>query len=154
MKIGAHYKGEGICDIEKLKVKVLSPTEKNVLMEKDKAGYWRAVVDEVFPGSLYFYELEKDRTRPDPASHFQLQGVHGPLQAIDHKAFSWEDDHWKGMPLYEMLMYELHVGTFTNEGTFKAIIPRLKDIKALGVNAIEIMPVFQLNSKRYLRDFQ
>lgn len=86
--------------------------------------------------------------RPDPASHFQPQGVHGPSQVIDHSTSPWQDAGWKGVPLAEMIFYELHVGTFTPAGTFAAIIPRLPDLVELGVNAIELMPVAQFPGDR------
>jgi maltooligosyltrehalose trehalohydrolase len=155
MKIGSNYLGEGRCKfvvwapfLNKVDLKIVSTEKRIVSLRKDKKGYWEAVVEGVFPGTLYFYSVDGERERPDPASHFQPQGVHGSSQVIDQNAFDWEDSKWKGIPLSEMIMYELHVGTFTKEGTFESIIPRLDDMVSLGINAIEIMPVSQFSGDR------
>jgi maltooligosyltrehalose trehalohydrolase len=112
------------------------------------AGYWQLVLPDVQPGTRYLFRLDGSVTRPDPASNFQPEGVHGPSQVIDHRRFDWKDDNWSGMGLKEMVIYELHVGTFTPEGTFSAAIERLGDLKELGVSAIEIMPVAQFPGDR------
>ena len=80
--------------------------------------------------------------RPDPASKFQPEGVHGPSQVIDPH-FDWEEPHWSGIPLSHYVLYELHVGTFTAQGTFDAIVPHLDELKDLGITSVEIMPVAQ-----------
>jgi maltooligosyltrehalose trehalohydrolase len=129
-------------------LKIVSPRKKIVPMEKDASGYWSTVVDDISAETLYFFRLEDDRDRPDPASHFQPEGVHGPSQAVNHSLFRWTDDAWKGMPLSEMIIYELHIGTFTPEGTFDAAIGRLSQLHDLGINTIEIMPVSQFPGKR------
>jgi maltooligosyltrehalose trehalohydrolase len=105
------------------------------------------LVISIFPGDLYLFRLD-NKEHPDPASYFQAQGVHGPSQVVDHQSFHWNDSEWRGIPLSDMIMYELHVGTFTPEGTFDAIIPRLDELRDLGVNAIEIMPVTQFPGER------
>lgn len=117
-------------------------------MEKIDKGYWKSVVKNVFPGSLYFYRLEDKIDRPDPASRFQPDGIHGPSQIIDPNAFLWGDDDWKGIPLKNFIIYELHVGTFTKGGTFESIIPYLDYLKELGITAIELMPVAQFPGNR------
>jgi maltooligosyltrehalose trehalohydrolase len=117
-------------------------------MEKDEKGYWRVVLSGIQPGTLYLYRLNGSILRPDPASCFQPEGVHGPSQVIDHLRFKWEDKKWKGLPAGKMIIYELHVGTFTKEGNFQAVIPRLDELKELGVNAIELMPVSQFPGSR------
>ncbi|ARV58544.1 malto-oligosyltrehalose trehalohydrolase [Nostocales cyanobacterium HT-58-2] len=150
MKIGAHYLGNGHCEFrvwapsaEAVAVKIVSPQERILPMEQDKTeGYWHISADEIQPGTLYFYQLNNGESRPDPASSLQPLGVHGPSQVID-PSFVWNDSNWSGVALESMIIYELHVGTFTPEGTFEAIIPRLKDLQELGVNAIEIMPIAQ-----------
>ena len=110
-------------------------------------GYFQAVVDGVSAGALYRYRLDGKKERPDPASRYQPQGVHGPSQIVDSR-FDWKDSEWRGIPLEKYVFYELHVGTFTPEGTFDAIIPRLTILKDLGVTAIELMPVAQFPSDR------
>ena len=117
-------------------------------MEKIEDGYWRASVEDLSPESLYMYRLEQERNHPDPASYYQPKGVHNPSQVIDHDSIHWEDNDWRGIHLSQMIIYELHTGTFTSEGTFDAIIPRIDDLIHLGVNAIELMPVAQFPGER------
>ncbi len=150
MNIGARYLGEGNCTFtlwaphhERIVLKLAAPSERVVPMKKDRHGYWRVELRGIEPGTLYLYQLSSGRELPDPASHFQPQGVHGPSEVIDHRVFAWEDGDWKGIPLEKMVMYELHIGTFTPQGNFEAVIPRLPELKELGINAVQIMPVGQ-----------
>ncbi len=92
-------------------------------------------------GLQYFYLLDGERRRPDPASRALPLGVHGPSEVVDPGTFAWTDRDWRGLALRDMVIYEIHVGTFTPEGTFDAIIPRLEQLRHLGVTAIELMPV-------------
>lgn len=149
MKIGARYLGNNNCEfrvwapkLETVAVKIVSPLERLIPMEQEEGGYWQVTANDISPGTLYYYQLNNGETRPDPASYFQPEGVHRASQVIDH-SFTWNDSNWSGVPLENMIIYELHVGTFTQEGTFEAIIPRLKDLRELGVNAIELMPIAQ-----------
>ena len=155
MKVGSQYLGNGVCEFtlwsplkEKAAVHLVSPQDKLLPMTKQAMGYWYAKADNIEPGTLYYYRLEDGQDRPDPASYFQPQGVHEASAVIDHSNTSWQDSEWTGISQEEMILYELHVGTFTNEGTFKAMIPRLSDLAELGVNAIEIMPVSQFSGDR------
>jgi len=155
LQIGANYLNGGRCEFvvwapwrQRVEVKLASPQPSLHPMESDDQGYWRAVVDGVYPGTKYFYRLEGERDRPDPASFFQPEGVHGPSEVVDHRAFTWQDNCWPGLSLAEMVIYELHVGCFTSEGTFAAIIPRLNELLDLGINALEIMPVAQFPGER------
>ena len=116
-------------------------------LEKDDYGYWYGIADDVKVGSLYSFQLGEERVRPDPASRYQPEGVHGRSQVIEH-TFIWQDETWQNPPLDSYICYELHVGTFTPEGTFDAIISRLADLEELGINAIEIMPVAQFPGDR------
>jgi maltooligosyltrehalose trehalohydrolase len=112
-------------------------------------GHFEGVATDVAAGGQYRYVLDGRMERPDPASRFQPQGVHGPSEVVDPNAFRWSDSHWRGLPLDRMIIYELHVGTFTTEGTFEAIIPHLDYLRAeLGVTAIELMPVAQFPGER------
>ena len=155
MKVGSQYLGNGVCEFtlwsplkEKAAVHLVSPQDKLLPMVKQELGYWYVKADNIEPGTLYYYQLEDGQDRPDPASHFQPQGVHEASAVIDHSNTSWQDSEWTGISQEEMILYELHVGTFTDEGTFKAMIPRLSDLAELGVNAIEIMPVAQFSGDR------
>jgi maltooligosyltrehalose trehalohydrolase len=116
-------------------------------LEKGARGYFAAELAGVEPGSLYFFRLDRHKERPDPASRGQPQGVHGPSQVIDPQ-FPWSDVDWAGLPLKDYVIYELHVGTYTPEGTFAAIIPYLDDLRDLGITALEIMPVAQFPGGR------
>jgi maltooligosyltrehalose trehalohydrolase len=155
MKHGANYLNNGLCSFtlwaplaEKVELHIISPQERLIPMEKRDHGYFSVETDHVLPGTNYFYRLNGEKDRPDPASHFQSEGVHGPSQVINHQAYRWKDDNWQGIELKDLIIYELHVGTFTPEGTLKAIIGRLDDLVDLGVNAIEIMPISQFPGSR------
>lgn len=148
MKIGAHYLGNGECEftvwsptLNSVAVQILQP-EQQVQLKPIADGYWQVKVADVYPGTLYRYRLNDQEAFADPASQFQPEGVHGASQVVDHQ-FQWTDTGWVGVPLESMIFYELHVGTFTPEGTFNAIIPRLPELRELGINAIEIMPIAQ-----------
>lgn len=110
-------------------------------MEGAEWGYFTAELEDVTPGMRYFYKPDDGEAYPDPASHYQPEGVHGPSEVVDHGSYIWRDTNWKNLPLQDLVLYELHVGSFTPEGTFEAIIPRLDALKETGVNAIELMPV-------------
>jgi maltooligosyltrehalose trehalohydrolase len=154
-KIGAFYQENDTCCFSvwapfknEVSLKIITPEEKTLSMQKDDRGYWYAEVAAVPPGTRYVFQLDKSATRPDPASHFQPEGVHGPSAVVDHEEFQWGDSDWKGVRQEECILYEIHTGTFTPEGTFKAIIPRLGELKDLGITAIEIMPVAQFPGDR------
>lgn len=126
---------------------ILLPRERVIPMKSQERGYFHALVNDVPSGLQYDYRLNGETDRPDPVSRFQPQGVHGPSQVLDAH-FKWTDASWRGLPLRNYVLYELHVGTFTPEGTFDAIIPRVADLKALGVTVLEIMPVAQFPGSR------
>lgn len=117
-------------------------------MKKDHNGYFRYEANDIKPGTRYFYIPDGEKDYPDPSSYFQPEGVHGPSETIDHEAFIWSDHNWHGLLLKDLIFYEIHVGTFTPEGTFEAIIPMLDDLHETGINAIELMPVTQFPGTR------
>jgi maltooligosyltrehalose trehalohydrolase len=152
--LGAAYLGDGRCTFcvwaplsRKVEVHVLSPGEQVCGLDRDQKGYHRGVLEDVEPGSRYVYRLDGGKERPDPASRFQPEGVHGPSQ-ICRSDFPWEDSAWAGLPLEDYIVYELHVGAFTEEGTFEAVIPHLDELKDLGIMALELMPVAQFPGER------
>ena len=152
MQVGAQYLGEDQCkftvwapDVEAMNVQIVSPAQR-IPMQRSQGGYWQTTAN-IQPDTLYFYQLNNQDARPDPASHFQPQGVHGPSQVIDH-SFEWNEKNWSGVTLEDMIIYELHVGTFTPEGTFEAIIPHIQTLKELGITAIELMPIAQFPGDR------
>ena len=111
-------------------------------MRRDDDGWWRAQVDGAGPGIEYSYLLDDDpQPLPDPRSLHQPHGVHGPSRVHDHTAFAWTDADWTGRPLDGAVVYELHVGTFTPQGTFTAVADRLDHLVDLGVTHVELMPV-------------
>jgi maltooligosyltrehalose trehalohydrolase len=111
-------------------------------MEKREMGYWCVTLDHVTPGMQYYFQLDNELRRPDPASRWQPNGVHGP-SAVVSRDFTWTDDQWQGIELSDMILYELHTGTFTADGTFQGIIAKLDYLQSLGITAIEIMPIAQ-----------
>jgi maltooligosyltrehalose trehalohydrolase len=117
-------------------------------MQRDACGYHSLTRTGLNPGTKYIYELSPAHERPDPASRRQPEGVHGPSELVDPSDFSWTDLRWKGISLEESVFYELHVGAFTPQGTFAAIIPHLDSLRDLGVTTIELMPVAQFPGSR------
>lgn len=155
MKLGPHYRGDNVCEfvvwaplLKKVEVKIVAPEERLLPMRRDEQGYWRATAEGTGPGTLYLYRLDSERELPDPVSPFQPFGVHGPSEVVDHGAFQWEDGSWTGLGLRELLIYEIHVGTFTPEGTFDAAVARLDDLQDLGITTVLIMPVAQCPGSR------
>jgi maltooligosyltrehalose trehalohydrolase len=146
---GAELQGEGVLfrtwatGKKNLSVVVLGDHEnvvREIPMEREASGYYSAIDPAASPGTLYKYRLDNNVV-PDLASRFQPQGVHGPSQVVDGHSFGWTDSEWKPTALHELVIYELHVGTFTREGTFEAIAARFDYLKGIGVNAIELMPI-------------
>jgi malto-oligosyltrehalose trehalohydrolase len=114
-----------------------------------KAGGWHELVTaEAKTGMLYRLQLPDGTCVPDPASRFQPRDVHGPSEVIDAAAYHWKDAAWEGRPWSDAVLYELHVGAFTEEGTFLAAIDKLDHLVRLGVTAIEIMPVADFPGER------
>ena len=113
-------------------------------------GYWVGRFGDVSPGARYRFRIDGDpaRTFPDPASRYQPEGVHGPSEVVDESAFRWTDADWTPPSLDSLVIYELHVGTFTPQGTFAAAMSKLPYLKELGVTAIELMPVADFPGER------
>jgi maltooligosyltrehalose trehalohydrolase len=118
-------------------------TPRRVPMERDENGVFSTSVDGLGAGMSYAFVPDGGNTLPDPYSRFQPEGVHGPSMVIDPAAYQWGDAGWQGAGADGMVVYELHVGTMTPEGTFLSLIDELQELKALGVTAIELMPVVQ-----------
>lgn len=118
-----------------------------VPMQSQPGGWWELTVEAARPGERYLFELNGGQRRPDPASRWQPDGVHR-ASAVLNADHSWQDAAWPGLPLSELVLYELHTGTFTPEGTFEAVIPHLDRLADLGITAIELMPVAQFPGSR------
>jgi maltooligosyltrehalose trehalohydrolase len=117
-------------------------------MRRDEMGYHSVAVENLQGGAKYLYRFGDSHERPDPASRRQPEGVHGPSELVDLRDFAWTDGDWKGMPLEDSVFYELHVGTFSREGTFATLVASLDELAALGVTTIEIMPIAQFSGSR------
>jgi maltooligosyltrehalose trehalohydrolase len=109
-------------------------------------GIWEGVLD-LAPSDDYFLVLD-GRRHPDPMSRHQPKGLRGPSRVVDPSAFHWTDHDWAGVPLQDLVLYELHVGTFSEEGTFDGVVPHLRSLRELGVTAIELMPVSEFPGVR------
>jgi len=152
--LGATYLGENRCHFllwapraQKVEVHIVAPSDRTLEMQPQERGYHHVLAEDVAPGSLYYYRLDAQTEKPDPVSHFQPEGVHGPSEVVDD-TFQWKDALWKGVELCDYILYEVHVGTFTEQGTFEAVIPYLDGLKSLGITAIESMPVAQFPGAR------
>jgi maltooligosyltrehalose trehalohydrolase len=130
-------------------VAITSPQERLLALTPSRSGYFEGFAEGLAADSRYSYVLDRDKTRPDPASRFQPDGVHGPSAVVDPHEFRWTDHDWRGLALQDYVIYELHVGTFTEAGTFDAIIPQLQYLKQeVGITAVELMPVAQFPGAR------
>ncbi len=116
-------------------------------MTRDEFGHFSARLSGIYDGARYAFRLEED-TLPDPASRWQPEGVHAPSAVFVPDLFDWSDHAWIGIPREELVLYEMHVGTFTPEGTLDAAIDRLAELKDLGVTAVELMPLAQFAGER------
>ena len=106
------------------------------------------IIEDARPGDRYRFILDGSKERPDPCSRFQPEGVHGPSEIVDPDSFAWSDANWKGIALNDYIFYELHVGTFTPEGTFDGVCSKLEYLRDLGVTAVELMPVAEFPGRR------
>ncbi len=130
-------------------VRTLSNEKREAPLTHGERGYWEGILNDIENGTKYRYILDSKLERPDPASRFQPEGVHGPSQVIDPSKFPWTDHKWRGIPLADYIVYELHTGTFTAEGTFDAMIPQLPYLRnQVGITALELMPVAQFPGTR------
>ena len=117
-------------------------------LQRDGEGYHSGVVQGIGAGVRYRYRLDGDSVYPDPASRFQPDGVHGPSEVVDPGTYRWTDEGWPGLDPDDLVIYELHVGTFTEGGTFDSAIGRLDDLVRLGVTGVEVMPIAEFAGSR------
>jgi maltooligosyltrehalose trehalohydrolase len=153
MKIGANYSQNktefSVWAPHHDSLSVFLPQQNEVYkMNKADNGYWRLEIEGIKLQTRYQYRLDNKLNRSDPASHFQPEGVFGSSAVVDHSTFPWKDNDWRGLRLEDMVMYELHVGTFTKQGTFAALKRRAQEISQFGVNVVELMPVAQFSGDR------
>ena len=147
VKLGATCLQDGACQFrvwapsaDRVDVHIVAPDERFERLQRDRHGYHHGVLEGVRPGTRYFYRLD-GTDRPDPASRYQAEGVHGPSEVVDPNGYNWQDAGWRGVARKDLVIYELHVGTFTDAGTFDTVIPHLDDLVDLGITAVELLPV-------------
>jgi malto-oligosyltrehalose trehalohydrolase len=152
MPFGAELQADG-----RVRFRLWAPPHREVQIELDGGtvamkpvdeGWHELVTDRARAGTRYRFVLPDGLRVPDPASRYQLQDVHGPSEVVDPTAYAWRDAGWSGRPWHEAVVYELHIGAFTPEGTFGAAIGKLDHLVALGVTAIEIMPIGDFPGRR------
>jgi len=154
LSLGARPTGEGRvvfrvwapC-VEVVEVVLKTPHERRLRLDPEADGYHATAVEEVPPECDYVYRLDDEVERPDPASRWQPQGVHGPSRVVSD-SYEWSDERWRGRSLREAVIYELHVGTFTAEGTLDAAATHLGELRDLGITVVELMPVAQFPGAR------
>ncbi len=117
-------------------------------MTKQDGGWFEVITDDASAGALYRYQINGEIKVPDPVSRFQPHDVHGPSELINPSSFDWTDESWQGRPWEEAVIYELHAGAFTSEGTFAGVEKRLDYLADLGITAIELMPLSDFPGKR------
>ena len=153
-EIGAHYvqeKGTTFTvwapEAAQVDVVIHGKSTQTIPLQREAFGYWIGLSEEATPGTRYTFKLDNVKELPDPASMSQPDGVHEASEVIN-PSYSWMDQSWKNLSLEEYIIYELHVGTFSEEGTFEGIINKLPELKELGITAIELMPVAQFPGER------
>jgi maltooligosyltrehalose trehalohydrolase len=157
-RLGAAFIGRQRCrfevwapNAENVDIVLPGSRERRTAMSRKEGGYFTAVLNDVSAGTRYFYRLQyadaTARDRPDPASRYQPEGVHEASEVVPAD-FDWNDSGWCGLSLSRYVVYELHVGTFTAEGTFDALARHLGQLRHLGITAVELMPVAQFPGGR------
>ena len=116
-------------------------TSIHVPMRAKERGWYEAIVPQIAAGTRYRFRIDNDLDVPDPASRFNPGGVHEWSVLVDPTSFEWQDERWRGHAWHELVIYELHVGTFTQAGTYAAVIERLPDLAKLGITALELLPL-------------
>jgi maltooligosyltrehalose trehalohydrolase len=134
--------------VQELSVILSNKAGNPVSLAAEGNGYFSGTVKDVSEGERYLYLLDGEIARPDPASRFQPEGVHGSSQVVAADRSIWSDNGWKGIPLDDYIIYELHVGSFTPQGTFDGAITLLDYLCDLGITAVELMPVAQFPGER------
>ncbi len=135
-------------NVERVDLVLTGGPRGTLAMRGEGEGFFVHTEPDVVEAQRYAFRLNGGEERPDPCSLWQPDGVAGPSAVVRPGRFEWSDNPWKGVARRDLVIYELHVGTFTPEGTFDAIIPRLPDLKELGITALEVMPVNQFPGGR------
>jgi len=122
--------------------------KKSQAMQRGEDGWFSADVPGAKAGSRYKFRVDDEIDVPDPASAFQPDDVSGPSEVIDHASYPWRASHWRGRPWHEAVVTEAHVGTFTKEGTYRAMIDKLDHLVESGITALELMPLADFAGSR------
>src|SRR5205814_3657258 len=117
-------------------------------LQRQADGWFELIDAKAKAGTRYGYRIDGETLVPDPASRFQPEDVGGPSEVIDPLAFRWDDAGWQARPWREAVIYELHVGAFTPEGTYRGVLKKLSFLRELGVTAIELMPLADFAGRR------
>jgi maltooligosyltrehalose trehalohydrolase len=117
-------------------------------LQRETEGYYSGVLPDVWAGARYRYVLSASEAFPDPASRFQPDGVHGASEVVDPRSFAWTDEGWAGLKLETLVIYQLHVGTWTPQGTFASATELLPRLVELGVNAVQLLPIADFAGNR------
>ena len=112
-----------------------------VALESEQNGYFSGLIEEATAGTRYKFRLDGGESSPDPASHFQPEGPHGPSAVVDHRAFKWTDGNWPGVSMRGQVLYEMHVGTFTSGGTYESAREKLRLLRDVGITVLALMPI-------------
>src|SRR6476659_1351375 len=115
--------------------------ERDLAMERDGHGYFSAFDPNAVPGGRYWFRLDGEKLRPDPASRWQPDGPHQASAYVDPGAFAWTDARWPGLAKDGQVIYEMHVGTFTREGTWRAAAAERPELARIGITVVEMMPI-------------
>jgi maltooligosyltrehalose trehalohydrolase len=127
---------------------VLEDQQQTLPLARLEDGFFALTTDAARAGNRYRFQLEDGTRVPDPASRHQPEDVHGPSEVIDPRAYAWQNAAWRGRPWHETVLYELHVGAFTEEGTFDGVRRKLDHLARLGVTALELMPLSDFSGTR------
>jgi maltooligosyltrehalose trehalohydrolase len=153
--LGATQQLDGVWDFsvwapnrQTVALHILGTHSRAIPLAKDECGYHHARISDVEPGSRYLYRLDNSQEYPDPASRFQPEGVHKPSAVVDLMAFQWTDPKWTAPALADSIFYELHVGTFSDQGSLDGASEHLGELADLGVTTIELMPLAQFPGSR------
>ena len=126
----------------------LAGNSTQIPLERRDEGWFDLVTDVARPGTQYHFRINGEQEVPDPASRFQPRDVHGPSEVVQPDAFDWRDHAWRGRRWEEAVIYEVHVGAFSSDGTFTAVRERLDYLADLGITAVELMPVADFPGRR------
>ena len=152
-RLGATVQSDGVSfrvwAPKRKQVEVVIEQEGGVFrLRRQARGYFEGSVPGLSAGALYRYRLDAAQSYPDPCSRFQPEGPHGPSLVVNPSSYSWQDRAWGGLSVEGQVIYEIHIGAFTHEGTFDAAARELPELKRLGITLIEVMPIAEFNGSR------